>query len=132
MAGWVPQVMEPMEAMRPAANNHQLTEPWSERREQPREGFEVVHLAHSLNDPIQNALPDDVRLFAASGGMPRDVDPYLQHVAGSHAFRPDHPTKHRLRGRRLPNDEVRWLAGVAWTEVLPSCQVRGLDPLKVD
>ena len=51
---------------------------------------------------------------------------------GSHAFRPNHATKHRLRCRRLPDDEIRWLARSAGSQVLPGGQVRRLDAVDVD
>jgi hypothetical protein len=64
MARWVGQRMKAMQPVSPAAHNHQLTEPRSERGEEAREGLRVVHSAPSLDDAIQDALPDDVRLFA--------------------------------------------------------------------
>lgn len=38
------------------------------------------------------------------------VDPYLQHVACGHAFRPNDGTKHGLWRWRLADDDVRRLA----------------------
>ena len=45
MVGRLGQGMEPMEPVRPAANHHQLTEPRSERRDEVREGVEVLQLS---------------------------------------------------------------------------------------
>src|SRR5512145_2990066 len=41
-------------------------------------------------------------------------------------------TEHGLRCRRLPDDDIRPLAGCAHSEVLPGCEVRGLEALDVD
>jgi len=45
MVGRLGQGMEPMEPVRPAANHHQLAEPRSERRDEVREGVEVLQLS---------------------------------------------------------------------------------------
>src|SRR5438309_9431870 len=103
---WCGQAMESMQPMRPAANHHQLAHPWSERGDKAREGVEVVHSALFPDDAVEYPLPDQVGLLASSRRVCRNIDPYLQDIAGRHASRPDHATKQGLWCRSLPHDNV--------------------------
>jgi hypothetical protein len=94
--------------------------------------LEILHSPASLDDPVQDALSDHVRLLPSARGVRRHVNPDLENVACGHAFRPHQATEDGLQCRRLPDNDVRGLAGGADSEVLPCCKVRRLEALDVD
>jgi hypothetical protein len=63
------------------AHDDQLTEPGSERRQEPREGLEILQSEASFDEPVEDTLVDQLRVFSPPRRVSRHVDPDLQHIA---------------------------------------------------
>ena len=108
---WLRERMPPMKAMRPAAHEREIAEPRPQGVDEKCQRSGVVHLTGPPNELLYRFPLDQVRLFLAARWVRGHVQPHLQHIA--HGDRVDQygASEHGLRSRRLPEDDIRRLAG---------------------
>lgn len=85
-----------------------------------------------VDNGVEHAAEDVLRLFASASGMRGYVQPHLQHVGGQHTVATNDTAEDCLRRRSLPNDRVWRFTGRARSDILPCCQACWLNSLDVD